>query len=389
MSIPFIFRYFLLLAVLIYGLLKRGSSDYPLFSYVSSPFSFVVSNTTAIHPPVLHLPVHVRFGDEGYNFPDLIKAAQIQLDAELTNLGVKNWTVDLVDELENSRSQVDQQLHIHSDMSVLQRNIQGKVQKSQDIGANNEYSLLIIRSNELSVGVDPEFYRAYLFYTIESVHSNDLPFYIAQTVLYPFLGTEIELFESDCKDIELQQNDLTVQFSNYPGMMMTESSEFLDWGKALDKRFTPFQTAINDYVNISVKVVEYEQIDSNSAADYTFICTQDETINYPRVACYEDLLDFINQSVLKIEQSLKIPANPNNNLRLKLQMMKRCLIMKKYKNRTDSEKLLNPGRIQPTYWDKLYKDDILSEGSEIQENKAKDIHLYILLLVSVATWCIM
>ncbi|RCK63150.1 hypothetical protein Cantr_10256 [Candida viswanathii] len=108
------------------------------------------------------IPVAIAFdkGSEWFNFPDLVPATQIQIDAELPLLTNKTLAVQLLDNLSGGN---------HS----------------------SEYSVELVLSRDSSLALSPDGHTAYVLYSYESIQSNDLPYLITQTILYHLLTLEI------------------------------------------------------------------------------------------------------------------------------------------------------------------------------------------------------
>lgn len=277
--------------------------------------------------PPLTIQVHVRFGDEGFHFPDLVKAAQLQIDSELLNLQIQDWKIKLVDELQESRK-------IDFDKNSLTPNLKTRVQygglgNAIDDLPSSVYALYLIASSENTIGVDAEFSRTYLFYTYELVYANDLPFFVAQTVVHHFLKLEALLSQNDGHRINLPPN-LRVNF-RVPSQ--EDPVNQLDWDSAYQSIFQPFQEIMQEYANVTVtlfKTTETLLENEEEEFDFTFYGTRDSEHldDHQYIGNFSQLLKFITDSIYEIEYHLGIPMHPDNNLRLKLQIIKRVISMR-------------------------------------------------------------
>ncbi|EAZ62759.1 predicted protein, partial [Scheffersomyces stipitis CBS 6054] len=110
-------------------------------------------------------PVLLQFGDEGFNFPDLVPSVQKQVNSELNELTSKNVQVRLIDNLQN-----------------------GTTLNKKDV-----FTVELLHSTDNSAALDSIELKAYVYYTLKSIHSNDLPYYITQVILFHLLQPELTL----------------------------------------------------------------------------------------------------------------------------------------------------------------------------------------------------
>ncbi|KAG7661012.1 uncharacterized protein J8A68_005532 [[Candida] subhashii] len=109
------------------------------------------------------IPVGIQFGNEQFNFPDLVEATQLQVTQELRYLTDKHVKVKLYDYL------------------------------SPVAEVKTPYTIELVLSDQTHMGMNEDGKRAYVFYTLDSIYSNDLPFLITQTILYHLLKPQIEI----------------------------------------------------------------------------------------------------------------------------------------------------------------------------------------------------
>ncbi|CAH2353558.1 hypothetical protein CLIB1423_11S02476 [[Candida] railenensis] len=281
--------------------------------------------------PPLVLPIHVRFGDEGYIFPDLVEAAQLQVNSELENLQIKNWKVLLVDELEESRNIDREKNSLKVTESKLISGVDEKSQNRNQEISNDVYSIVLFRSGDISVGVDTEQCKTYLFYTASAVYANDLPFFITQAVIHHFMKSEILMLQNDEHEINLPSN-LTVNFAT---PLQDDPINQLDWSSAMQMIFQPFYEILYQKAGMVVDSFKIQRdwspINNLDDGELTYYCSQNVSFypNYKYIATNPELMKFISDSIYAIEKQMGIPEHPDNNLRLKLQMVKRVVAVRK------------------------------------------------------------
>lgn len=105
------------------------------------------------------IPIKIRYGDEGFNFPDLVEATQNQIDAHVLNKPASIFSYKLMDDLKPSG-------------------------KENHLSHNNslEYTVELALGGDNSVVLHPDEFKAYLYYETSAVLSNDLPFFITQVI---------------------------------------------------------------------------------------------------------------------------------------------------------------------------------------------------------------
>lgn len=120
------------------------------------------------------IDVELWFADRGFNFPDLVEAAQIQVDHRLDNMNLtSNTRVHLVDKLVVHKVKGNEDYKMLKGMSPDIYSVALKL--SQDMG-------LLIHDNEKV---------AWLLYTPAAVDSNDLPYFVTQAIVDQLLRSEL------------------------------------------------------------------------------------------------------------------------------------------------------------------------------------------------------
>lgn len=265
------------------------------------------------HDINITIPIEVRFGDDGFIFPDLVKASQIQIDYHLA------------DKLKNQSN-----LHI----KLIDRT---KTHINESIDTN-KYVVELIHSNENSIALDSDFHKVYLFYTLQAVHANDLPFYITQSVLYHLLSLDIELFSKGFDSPFNYHYDTLIniisigngtELSNIRNTTALELENFINQ----TKHYT--RTTLSYYsLKPSDKLPAHFKCPSNINLFYTDIPSilkiHNHTVfqienNSTQITnlkpCNEEL--DLQSPLSQIEKSLGLPKHPDNNLSLKLLAMAR------------------------------------------------------------------
>ncbi|KAI5952140.1 hypothetical protein KGF57_004188 [Candida theae] len=215
------------------------------------------------------VPIAVRFNNEHFILPDLIPAAQIQIDEEIRALDVRHLDLVLVDNL--SAGNVSQ-----------------------------GYMMDLILHHENSLGISSDSLQVAIFYTLESIHSNDLPFFVAQTVLYHFLNGEIELFKSSEVDYFLDDLEFEIGFGN-----AVNKTKQLEISKTVEKLGSDVHLITHFTWTINNKL-------ANGGNDIV--------INFPgkrsKTIKNDAHATFKIQTVL--EDELRLPPRPGNNLQVRL-----------------------------------------------------------------------
>lgn len=137
-----------------------------------------------LHHFQVTIPIYIRYTGPKFYFPDLIQAAQIQVDAECLGAFPEHWKLILIEE---------------SDVNTP---------------SNQEYIVEMIYHHEDSVGLASEELKAYLFYTLESIHNNDLPFILAQTIIYHLLKIETSMIKSNLVQAQSMYLEISIDLNN-------------------------------------------------------------------------------------------------------------------------------------------------------------------------------
>lgn len=199
-----------------------------------------------------HLRVFVTFGDRGFTFHDAVLVAQLEIDHQEHEVLPDRYHVELVDCL-NHACEYDRQW---------------------------DFTLELLLLDSDTIAVDSESLTAFLFYQIESIHSNDLPFYMAQAVLYHLLAAE----HDDAARDHYEVPDLLVTVSNHWPMV--------EYVAELQRYFSTVRLVEVDS--------EYSQVEIGAGSRPVMYAT------------YDDMCT-------AVEKALGLPRRPNNNVRLKVE----------------------------------------------------------------------
>lgn len=113
-------------------------------------------------PSTIDVSIGFDKQSEQFNFPDVVEATQIQIDAELPYVTNRSLSIHLLDNL-------------RGDIPVYQTN----------------YSVELVLSRDNSLAVSSDGQIAYVYYSYVAIQSNDLPYLITQTILYHLLKSEV------------------------------------------------------------------------------------------------------------------------------------------------------------------------------------------------------
>lgn len=245
-----------------------------LYSRSDSPLESI--NVYLKSKPTINIPVHINFAEPGFNFPDLIRASQLQLDHELYKLFPHGSpiSITLIDNLRNTYNESD------------------KV----------NYQINLILSNENSVAVDSDYLAAFVFYNLATVHANDLPFFITQSVIYHLLSPDIELLQ--------QGFDHPFEYkTNFLVNLMVSPPLSLQLQQSVSAQLKNFTELLQPVANVSILYLD-EPLSDAINIRYNLKLVEGFT--------EETLGDLIKLTTRQIHTVMGIPHNPSNNLPLKL-----------------------------------------------------------------------
>lgn len=263
------------------------------------------------------IPIYVRFGDKGFNFPDLVDATQVELDYELRKTVNTSWRFKLINELASNWTSSD----------------------------DGQYVLELTHSDDNFVIVEPNMCKAQVHYSQASVHANDLPFFMTQATLEHLMSAEIELLgllKSPKKALDIPFIDARII------IIGLKSRHYAD---IFEENLTPlnsFSTEVLGLSNVAVTVTALESlteddniINSSSSLYYLYSDIHNEVFisnetNFPNRISYiyndsvtnDDATCFISKVTEDLKDFMGLPKNPTNNLAIKVHAMKRYLTLK-------------------------------------------------------------
>lgn len=121
------------------------------------------------------IEVELWFADRGFNFPDLVEAAQIQIDHRLEAMNLAPETrIVVVDKLDVYTKRGKEEYKLWTDMS------------------KEKYSIALKLSKDMGLLIDNNDKVAWLLYTPAAVDSNDLPYYVTQAAVDHLLSDELK-----------------------------------------------------------------------------------------------------------------------------------------------------------------------------------------------------
>lgn len=297
-------------------ILLAGLPLLPLYYYTSSPkfeLNRLQQNLDNLH---ITLPVYVTFADQGFRFPDLIEAAQIQLNLALSE-HVTKFHYQLVDKLTDP------------ELPVVE----------QEFG--NKYVLELLISNDNSVLVHQEQSKATVLYSLSAIHANDLPFFMVQALMDHLLYADLYEYNledyNSTMDIELIQ---VIKDGSKPNWSDTLS-------QLLPQACQNFLSDIgNNFINYQVQYssVSETQIQFRENAFYFELVDEVNSSSYdPLSSVYklliDDTFDTTNHTVLEVNplfdeilyslpDKLRLAPHPSGNIDLRLGAIIKHLVLK-------------------------------------------------------------
>lgn len=176
------------------------------WALLNRPTPLGPENVVALRLLVENLPVtqniHIREDSPGLRFPDLVAAAQAQLDHRLRNENV-SFHYSLVDHLPQNIGRLDRSRTIEAgpmittyDESAETNTALTNLPTSEDTFADRtapEYSVGLVFANTNSMFLDYLKPKVILSYNMDTVHRNDLPFFLVQAIFDHLLEADLAL----------------------------------------------------------------------------------------------------------------------------------------------------------------------------------------------------
>lgn len=278
------------------------------------------------HVLPITVPVTLEFGDTGFAFPDLVKATQIQVDSHLKDIGQERYDVVLLDNLyidalrNSSISAVD-----HNSTSV-------------------NYAVEMVHASDNYVVIDSNKFRAFNFYSSAAIHENDIPYFVAQCILYHLLRTDLSLIRRP-------------NATNYlPQLNVNLISVFLNGDNYIDiptEQYTTevlqdFLRELSHYCSVKVQchilnstensiTEDFRQFQSKETLNliYSHLSNEYRLLNLmpnhdisyfdfrKPVVTRQDLWPYLYHARNAIASYLELPVFPRDNIRIKVWAMKK------------------------------------------------------------------
>ncbi|RLV82779.1 hypothetical protein JA9_003666 [Meyerozyma sp. JA9] len=209
------------------------------------------------HGLSITVPVTLEFGDIGFAFPDLVKATQIQVDSHLKEIGHERYEVVLLDNL-----YVDPLRN--SSISVVDHN-----------STSIDYAVEMVHASENFVIIDSKRFKAFNFYSSAAIHENDIPYFVAQCIIYHLLKTDLSLFQRPNATFYL------------PQLHVNLISIFLNG---------------DDYMDIPTENYRKEVLEDflNEVSNYCSVEVQCHTLNTTENSITEDIRQFESKETLNL-----------------------------------------------------------------------------------------
>ncbi|KAK6202961.1 uncharacterized protein RJT21DRAFT_112896 [Scheffersomyces amazonensis] len=297
---------------------------------------------------VISIPVHLSFGDEGFKFPDLAKAVQIQVDQELNYIYPGRIKIEIIDQLELPYS------------------------NETDTFLKSQYMIELIHADKDFVGMDSELCKCYVFYTLDSIHSNDLPFFVTQAIIHHLLMSEIYTFRNnEFQDHLLSGVPYSIGISLNINSNITESlvMELEDYFDALKDIYN-----IAHYIEVNnlnqehsatrkFNIIVVENLTNNTTED---LPTSSNTVTVLKLADLESVVPDITKV---LDDHLGLSQHPSNNVNLKIHSLYRFNTIKLL------EKILDEVRLNKKV-NEDFKDEVVSLANDVIAAKMDWKHLY-------------
>ncbi|KAI5962593.1 uncharacterized protein KGF55_003669 [Candida pseudojiufengensis] len=244
------------------------------------------------------IPISVHYNNEYFTLPDLIESTQIQIDNEL-----------------------NQMINSYESRSSLKIYLVDCINK--DCKENEtEYQLDLILSRDNSLGVSSDALKAVVFYSLDSIHSNDLPFLITQTVLHHFVHGDIELLSRKLGEDKVK-NELYFKLKFIGPSFESNNNEqdppiiynVMNIINEFSKSIGPITNMIYDLdrSNSSLAGMEYDDFDEAATEDKIIITFPNKMSKVLKINENNDFEMTIHKLFSIVEKQVGLPSRPNNN----------------------------------------------------------------------------
>ncbi|EGW33933.1 uncharacterized protein SPAPADRAFT_59317 [Spathaspora passalidarum NRRL Y-27907] len=243
------------------------------------------------------IPIAIQFaGDVSFTFPDLIEATQFQIDREVSHLTNSSLYIQLIDNFDDSSPSL--------------------------------YSIDLILNNENTLGISATSLKGYVFYTLDSVHSNDLPFVITQTILYHLIRPEIDLMNRPLTENFPDSLDIKLKFNVHNETVQHNVTEFMD--KMKQKL-------------VGISVMNWEVDNSLTTRDNATLSVKFSGQNSSIIISPES--DPVAELSMILQEQLNFPKYPKHNIYLKIEAAYRIKTLQILQELTDKIRNKNPSQL--------------------------------------------
>lgn len=286
-----------------------------ILSFVFVPqFGDVSKGGTDWNTTKFPVPVYVRFGGGYFNFPDLVEAVQLQVNKEMEQVPELGIQLLVIDELKRG---LQDQSHV----------------KDHD---ENEYYVELVFSQENSLSIDPNYPRLYHSYNLESIHSNDLPFLVTQSIIYHLLSPELNIFKQGLTGSNESQYKILIMMDD------TISSQVLfQFRSLLDSYISKFEGLFDLSIDFIINKAPFNKSSMSDLCEFNETLDTVGKMNFNAANNIENIRNIQSFSISQlksisndtmlwldfmspvIETMLGLPFHPSNNLGLKIMSLKR------------------------------------------------------------------
>lgn len=238
------------------------------------------------------VPIYVKYGDYGFNFPDLVEAAQFQLDRVQPK---SKFNFTLIDKLELGGGDV----YI----------------------PDNEYIVELQLVDEVAAILDNEDPHILFVYSLKTIHSNDLPYYMTQTISDHLIHSDLMKFE--IPDLKNPVNIEIVQIGD----------DKLDISKNVTSYLNNHTFSFLEFNVTYSTVADAPRLANNNTFYFQVNGTNEDVFN---ISESEDFTAFYDEVYYGLEKILALPERPQNNMNIRMfSLLKSVVISQVHKKVED------------------------------------------------------
>lgn len=257
--------------------------------------------------------IGIRYKGKGFVFPDLIQATKIQVDTRIKEILLRNWSIELI-----SLPSSDEPKDIEHDKC--------------------EYIVDLNISEEDYVFYDDAEPRVEAAFSLNAVHSNDLPFILTQGIIDHLIRAELDIrksFEQHNERPKAVRDVVEITIVHSQNIGNINGSDFR---RIIERELEPYRQSLLGLKNVNVHFCNYAELDRDwrhsiqsslisclTSNDYkTFSKNYVSPFNSGLVLIdFEGLSDseILGTVMETIEEILGFPQHPKNNLKVRLAAM--------------------------------------------------------------------